>query len=179
MPFFILLVIVLAPFALLFSLVFSLVRIPFAKSRVAKLNEIIAEDWLPRKKYIYIGFNDDLPLTEFIEHGIIPKYGSHIIFDRWSAANNEWTNNEPDTYHRVTAIWQDIASDFDGDPQVIVAILTPEKTEVAEDTLKVYYFDHSKADHALVAGEEVPIKNTEKQILGDINAGLVSWETKK
>lgn len=172
MPFFVLLVIILAPFALFFSLV----RIPFAKKRVTRLNEIIASDWLPNKKYVYIGFNDDLPITEFLERDVIPKYGSHMIFDKWSTANNEWVASEPDTYHRVTAIWQDIASDFDGDPLVVVAVLTPKQTKLTESAISVYYFNDDKSDHAVLDGKKIPIEDVKKRMLDDIRSGINSWK---
>ena len=172
LPLFILLVIVLAPFALFFSLA----RIPFAKNRVAKLNEIIADDWLPRKKYVYIGFSDNLPLTKFIERDLIPKYGSYMIFDKWSAADNEWTESEPDTYRRVTAIWQDIVGDFDGDPLVILAVLTTKQTELAEDMISVYYFTKDKDDYAVLDGKEISVQDAKERILKGIERSLVSWE---
>ena len=85
-PLFWLLVIVLAPFALFFSLM----RIPFANRRKRKLEEILEQDWKPRKKYIYIGFNSSHPCADFIKSKILPKYGQYIIWDRWDEDKYEW-----------------------------------------------------------------------------------------
>lgn len=172
MPFFVLLVIVLAPFALFFSLV----RVPFAKRRIAKLNEIITSDWLPRKKYIYLNYDDDFPLVEFVERSLILKYGNHLIFDKWSAIDSEWIKNEPDTYHRVTAIQQDIAGDFDGDSHLLVAVLTPEKARLTEDMANVLYFNQSIDGYVDLRGEDIAVEEAKKRISSEIEAGLHQWE---
>jgi 6-pyruvoyl-tetrahydropterin synthase len=172
MPFFILLVIILMPFALFFSLA----RWPFAKRRIVRLKEIITEDWLPRKKYIYIGYNDDLPITKHIEQEILPKYKDHVIYDKWSSKDNKWEKSEPDTHNRVTTIWQDIASDFDGEAICILAVLTPKQNQITKETLDVYYFNYTKDGLVFLEGRELSLGDAEKKIDNDIKAGVASWK---
>lgn len=175
MPFFIVLVIVTIPFALFFSLA----RLPFAKRRTVRLKEIIAEDWLPRKKYIYIGYNDDLPITQHIEQEILPKHEEHIIYDKWSSKDDEWTKSESDTHRRVTTIWQDIASDFDGDPICIVAVLTPKQNQITKEIIDVYYFNQTKDGSVLLDGKELSVEDVEKKISNDIKTGLAIWKDRQ
>ena len=135
-PLFWLLVIILAPLALFFSLV----RIPFAKRRKHKLEEILEQDWQPRKKYIYIGFNSSYPCADFIKSKILPKYGQYIIWDMWDEDKNEWSESEPDTDKRVTTFWQDIGEDFDGDLKLVIAYYTPDNFTISPDNNNFYTF---------------------------------------
>ena len=135
-PLFLLLVIILAPLALFFSLV----RIPFANRRKRKLEEILEQDWQPRKKYIYIGFNGNYPCADFIKSKILPKYGQYIIWDRWDEDKYEWSESEPDTDKRVTTFWQDIGEDFDGDLKLVIAYYTPDNFTISPDNNNFYTF---------------------------------------
>lgn len=178
MPFFILLIpliILLIPIVLIAGAVDK----PFAKRRKANLKETIAKDWIPRQKYVYIGYNDDLAITQYLEQSIFPRYKEHIIYDKWSSKDNEWSESEPDTYRRVTSIWQDVIGDFDGDPICIVAVLTPDKTELTESMMDVYWFDHTKDGMVLLEGKEMPLKDAEKKIDNDITFGLASWKDRQ
>jgi hypothetical protein len=170
-PLFVFLVIVLAPFALLFSLV----RIPFAKRRVAALNKIIASDWITRKKYIYINYDKSFPLAEFVERQLFPKFGNHIIFDKWSDASGEWTENEPDMYHRVTTILQDIAGDFDGESHLLIGIITPESPQLGQDMANITLFYESSEGHVNLDGQNISLEKAKKQIIAEINSGLQKW----
>ena len=128
-PLFWLLVIVAIPFALLFSLA----RIPFAKRSKRKLEEILEQDWLPREKYVYIGFNSNYSFTDFIQDEILPKYGQHIVWDMWDDEKNEWSASEPDTIKRVATFWQYIGGDFDGDLRLVIAHYSPNEFIVSHD----------------------------------------------
>jgi hypothetical protein len=172
LPFFILLVILLAPFALLFSLV----RLPFAKDRVAALNKVIAEDWIPRSKFIYLNYDEGFPLAKFVERELIPKYGSYIIFDRWSDDDSEWTESEPGTHDRVVSIQQDIAGDFDGEPHLLVAILTPQDSELTKTMKNILYFTEGKGGHVVLGGKDITREVASKQVLHKIRSSLDEWE---
>lgn len=128
-PLFWLLVIVAIPLAL----VFSLVQIPFSRRRKRKLEEILWQDWLPREKYVYIGFNSGYPFADFIKDEILPKYDRYIVWDMWNDEKNEWSESEPDTSKRVTTFWQDIAGDFDGDLRLVIAHYSPNEFAVSHD----------------------------------------------
>lgn len=171
-PLFILLVIVLAPFALFFSLV----RIPFAKRRVVKLNEIIADDWIPRHKYVYISWSEDFELADFAQH-TVARFKPNVIFDKWSSTEGEWEANEPDTYNRVTAFLQDICNEFDGKPNLLVATVDPKHaTFSTEGTNEILFYFPSKDGYVSLWGDDVPFDEAKKQITEKIQACLKSWE---
>jgi hypothetical protein len=171
-PFFILLAIVLAPFALFFSLI----RLPFSKRRIVKLNELIPADWIPRKKYIYLNYDDDFALAKFAEEELIPKYGNHIIFDKWSPDESKWSENEPDTYRRVTTILQDIAGDFDGDYHLLIAVLSPENRSLSETSDNIMYLLESKEGYVHLNGKDIRLEDAEKQIIDKIESSLGQWQ---
>lgn len=175
MPFFIVLVILTAPFAL----IFSLLRLPFARRRTENLKHVITKDWIVRKKYVYIGYHADSPIAQYIEREILPKYKAHIIYDKWSDKGNEWKKSEPDTYRRVTTIWQDIAGDFDGDPICIVGVIAPGWNQITEENLDVYYFNYPEYESANLKGKELSLDDIKKKIDADIKAGLNNWKNRQ
>ncbi len=170
MPFFVLLVIVAIPFALFFSLM----RLPFANSRIKKLPEMLKNDWLPRKKYIYIGLNSDFALSDFVRSRIISNHGKHIVWDEWDAKQNEWRQSEPDTSRRVTTFWQDIGGDFDGDPMIIIATYKPDDFVISIDK-NFYQFWLYEDDRVNYKGEKLNIKEAEKKIETIVKNALDSW----
>lgn len=169
-PFFIVLVIIAMPFALFFSLI----RLPFAKRRINKLPGILKNDWLPRKKYIYIGLNSGFALSDFIKDKIIRRYGNHIIWDEWDAEQNEWNESEPDSTRRVTTFWQDIGGDFDGDPMIIIAAYRPDDfTVTAENNFYQFWLHEDNIVH--FNGEKLKLKGAEKKIELIVEEALDSW----
>lgn len=170
MPFFIVLVIVTAPFALLFSLI----RLPFAKRRTDKLPNILKNDWKPRKKYIYIGLNSNFALSDFIKEKIITKYGQYIVWDEWNDARREWSSSEPDNMKRVTTFWQDIGGDFDGDPMIIIATYKPDDFTVTTEN-NFYQFWLYGDDVVHFNGEKLKINGAEKKIEDIVEKAINKW----
>lgn len=166
MPFFVLLVIIAIPF--------SLIRSPFAKKRIDKLPVILKDDWLPRKKYVYIGLNSGFALSDFVKDRIIRSYGSHIIWDEWDAEHNEWRQSEPDSSHRVTTLWQDIGGDFDGDSMIIIATYKPDNFTVTADN-NFYQFWLFEDDIVRYNGEKLKVQEAEKKIEAIVEKALNNW----
>ncbi len=164
---FVLLVIVLAPLALFFSLV----RLPYAKRRINKLPAILQNDWMPRKKYIYIGSSsNDIQLSDFLKNTIFSKYEKHIIWDVWDDSRNVWTSSEPDDTRRVTTFWQDIGGDFDGDPMIIIATYRPDDFVVSTD--------HNFHQFWIQDIDKLGIEETEKEIQAIISQAINTWKRK-
>lgn len=172
MPLFILLVIVVIPFALFFSLI----RLPFAKRRINKLPEILLNDWQPRKKYIYIGLSSDFALSDYVKKNIITQYKKHIVWDEWDAKNNEWKESEPDVSNRVTTFWQDIGGDFDGDPLVIIAIYTTNDTQISESHNFYQFWKQNDSDLVMYDGNEVSIEEAQSEIKNIVDDSLKRWK---
>jgi hypothetical protein len=166
---FILLAIIVIPFALFFSLI----RIPFANRRIAKLSERLRDDWLPRKKYIYIGFNSGFALSDFIKEKIISQYGESIVWDEWDDERGEWNESEPDSWGRVTTFWQDIGEEFDGIPMIIIATYKPDDFRVSKHS-NFYQFWLDQAG-VTYRGEEIKSEEAEKKIGVIINSALDTW----
>lgn len=170
MPFFVVLVIIAIPFALFFSLI----RLPFAKRRIDKLPEILKNDWLPRKKYIYIGLTSGFALSDFIKDKIIRDYGNHIIWDEWDAEQKEWRESEPDDSRRVTTFWQDIGGDFDGDPMIIIATYKPDDfTVTAENNFHQFWLYEDSIVH--YNGKKLKVQEAEKKIKDIVEQAINSW----
>jgi len=170
MPFFVVLVIIVVPFALFFSLA----RLPFAKRRIEKLPEILKNDWLPRKKYIYIGLNGGFALSDFVKDKILPSYGNHIIWDEWDEKQNEWRRSEPDDSRRVITFWQDIGGDFDGDPMIIIATYKPDDFTITAEH-NFYQFWLYEDDVVRYQGEDFKIEEAEKKIEDIVGKAVHSW----
>lgn len=166
---FILLAIVVLPFALFFSIA----RIPFAKRRIGKLSERLKNDWLPRKKYIYIGLNSGFALSDFVRERIIPKYDEYIVWDEWNGEQREWRESEPDDWGRVTTFWQDIGGEFDGEPMVVIAAYKPDDFVVSGHR-NFYQFWLNK-DDVTYMGEEIKNEEAEKKIEAILKSALDSW----
>ena len=164
---FMLLVMVLAPLALFFSLV----RLPFAKHRINKLSEILRNDWMPREKYIYIGSSsDNTQISDFLKDDIFGKYGKYIIWDAWDDSQNVWTSSEPDDTHRVTTFWQDIGGDFDGDAMVIIATYGPDDFAISTD--------HNFHQFWVQDIDRLGIEKTEKEIQAIVSHAINTWKSK-
>lgn len=170
MPFFIALVIIAIPFALFFSLI----RLPFAKRRIDKLPEILKNDWLPRKKYIYIGLDSSFALSDFVKEKIIRDYGEHIVCDEWDGRQKKWRKSEPDNSHRITTFWQDIGGDFDGDPMIIIATYQPDDFVITEDK-NFYQFWLYENGETSYNGEKLKTEEAEKKIETIVKKTLDSW----
>ena len=170
MPFFVVLVIIAIPFALFFSRI----RLPFAKRRIDKLPEILKNDWLPRKKYIYIGMNRGFALSDFVKDKIIRSYGNNIIWDEWDTEHNEWRESEPDNSRRVTTFWQDIGRDFDGDPMIIIATYKPDNFAITAENnfYQFWLYEDNIVNHN---GEKLKVHEAEKKIEDIVEKSLNSW----
>lgn len=169
-PFFIVLVIIAVPFALFFSLI----RLPFAKRRTDKLPEILKSDWLPRKKYIYIGLNSNFALSDFVRDKIIGNYGEHIVWDEWDGKQNKWRESEPDDSHRVTTFWKDIGGDFDGEPMIIIATYKPDDFIITAGH-NFYQFWLYEDDAVRYNDEKLTVKEAEKKIEVIVEKALNNW----
>jgi len=170
MPFFIVLVIIAAPFALFFGLI----RLPFAKKRIHKLSDMLKNDWMPRRKYIYIGLNSGFALSDFVKDKIISDHNEYIVWDEWDAKQNKWRESEQDNSHRVITFWQDIGGDFDGDPMIIVAIYQPDDFVITTGN-NFYQFWLHEDGTVNYNGEVLKIKDAEKKIKGIVEKTLDSW----
>lgn len=170
MPFFIVLVIIVIPFAAFFSLI----RLPFAKRRTDKLPEILRNDWLPRKKYIYIGLNSNFGLSDFVKEKIIGQYENNIIWDEWDDAQRQWSSSEPDNTKRITTLWQDIGGDFDGDPMIIIATYKPDDFVISSDN-NFYQFWLHEDDIIHYNGEKLKIKEAKKKIQKIVTDSIDIW----
>lgn len=170
LPLFIVLVIILAPLALFFSLI----RLPFAKRRINKLPNIFRDDWMPRKKFVYIGYTDGTALSRFIKDKIIGKYGENIVWDEWDGEQNEWKESEPNNSHRVTTFWQDIGGDFDGDPMIIIATYIPDDFSISAEN-NFYQFLLHEDDTVYYNGEKLKVNEAEKKIEEIIVRALDVW----
>jgi hypothetical protein len=169
MPFFIVLVIIAIPFAAFFSLL----RLPFANRRVNQLPEILKNDWLPRKKYVYIGLNSGYALSDFVKEKILAQYGNNIVWDEWDGEQNQWKRSEPDDFRRVTIFWQDIGGDFDGDPMIIIATYKPNDFVITRDNN--FYQFWLEDDSVSYNGEKLETEEAEKKIEAIIEKTLDSW----
>jgi hypothetical protein len=155
-PLFVLLVILLTPLAV----VFSVIRRPFAKRRIIKLDDTIQKEWLPRGKYIYIGFTSNFVLADYTRESILPKYERNIIYDEWDVDEERWIESEPDIRSRITTFWQDLGGDFDGDPLLIIATFSSKKTEVGQINENFHIFTVAP-DKGYVLYNRKPVKNAE------------------
>ncbi len=171
MPFFVVLVIIAAPFALFFSLI----RLPFAKRRKDKLPEMLKNDWLPRKKYIYIGLTSGFAMSDFVKGKIISEYSENIVWDEWDGEQNEWRSSEPDDSRRVTTFWQDIGGDFDGDPMIIIATYSPEDFTISSDKNLHQFWLGDNNNFVSYEGEKLTVKDAEKKIKVIIEHALAAW----
>lgn len=169
---FIVLVIILAPFALFFSLV----RLPFARRRINRLPEILRDDWVPRKKYIYIGFStDNSQLSDFLKKKILGTHEKYIVWDEWDNTQNVWRSSEPDDMRRVTTFWQDIGGDFDGDPMIIIATYSPNDFAISSDHNFHQFWLQNDSHMAMYGGKELTIKETEEEIQKIVNHAIDGW----
>ncbi|MES2971169.1 MAG: hypothetical protein V4702_02510 [Patescibacteria group bacterium] len=169
-PFFVVLVIIAIPFALFFSLI----RLPFAKRRIDKLQDMLKNDWMPRKKYMYIGLNSNFALSDFVKDKIIRNYGEHIVWDEWNEKQKEWRESEPDNSRRVTTFWQDIGGDFDGDPMIIIATYQPDDFVISNNK-NFYQFWLYEDDRVNYNDEKLKTKEAEKKIEAIVEKALDSW----
>lgn len=172
MPLFILLVIILVPFALFFSLV----RLPFAKHRINKLPEILLNDWQPREKYVYIGLNSDFALSDYVKKNIIARYEKHIIWDEWDTKHNEWRESEPDSSRRVTTFWQDIGGDFDGDPMIVIATYNPDDAVISENHNFHQFWLQESDDFVLYGGNEISVGDAQDKIKRIVDDCMSKWK---
>ncbi len=172
MPLFILLVIVVMPFALFFSLI----RLPFAKRRINKLPKILFNDWQPREKYIYIGLSGDYKLSDYVKREIITRYEKHIIWDEWDTENSEWKESEPDNSSRITTFWQDIGGDFDGDPMIIIATYSPNDDVISKSHNFHQFLLQSSDDFVFYKDKEISITEAQEKIKTIINNALSHWK---
>jgi hypothetical protein len=169
------LAILLAPIALLLGLL----RIPSSNRRKHTLEDRIKEDWIPRKKYIYIGYTDNFALGDFIDSNIItkPKYRENVIYDIWEHDNERWHRSEPDEKKRVATLWQDIGGDFDGDPLLIIAICTPNRFKIDKNENNFHIFTESQnKSHILHNGSSVTIAHAEGVVIEIIENTLKQWK---
>ncbi len=172
MPLFVLLAIIVIPFALFFSLI----RLPFAKSRTNKLPEILLNDWQPRKKYIYIGLSSDFVLSDYVKKDIIARYEDHIIWDEWDAQLDEWKQSEPDNSGRITTLWQDIGGDFDGDPMIIIATYSPNDTVISDSHNFYQFWKQDDSDLVMYDGDEISAEEAQSKIKQIIDDSLKLWK---
>jgi hypothetical protein len=171
-PLFILLVIILTPLALLFSLV----RIPFARRRINKLHETLENDWLPRKKYLYLGFTSNFILSDFVKEKIITRYKEYVVWDEWDDIRQEWKQSEPDENHRVTMFWQDIGGDFDGDPMLIIASYSPGNFEISKENHNFHQFILNDENLLVLNDEKImSAEDASRKILDIITNVLSNW----
>jgi hypothetical protein len=148
---------------------------PFAKRRINKLPEILKNDWLPRKKYVYVGLNSNFPLTDFVREKILTSYTDHIVWDEWDESQYEWQASEPDNINRVTIFWQDIGEDFDGDPMIIVATYSPNNFEISRSN-NFHQFTLSSDNQSIsYNGKEISTTDAEKKIQEIIDQALSSF----
>ena len=170
-PLFVLLVIVAIPFALLFSLI----RLPFAKRRINQLPELLLNDWQPREKYIYIGLNSDFALSDYIKKNILTRNEKHIIWDEWNTERNEWKYSEPDNTHRVTSFWQDIGGDFDGDSMIVIATFSPSDRVISNNHNFHQFWKQDDADIVMYGGNEISIGEAQSKIQKIVDDSLKHW----
>jgi hypothetical protein len=124
------------------------------------MSEMLKDDWLPRKKYVYIGLNNGFTLSDYVKDKIIRNHGDHIIWDEWDARQKEWSESEPDNSRRVTTFWQDIGGDFDGDPMIIIATYQPGNFVISKEK-NFYQFWLYEGDEVNYNGEKLKIKEAE------------------
>lgn len=172
MPLFALLVIVVIPFALFFSLI----RLPFAKRRINKLPEILSNDWQPREKYIYVGLNRGVALSDYVKENLITRYGKHIVWDEWDAEHNEWHQSEPDDSNRVTTFWQDIGGDFDGEPKVIIATYSPNDTTITDSHNFYQFWQQDGEDLVMHETNGISFIEAQSKIQTIIEDALAEWK---
>ncbi len=89
----ILLVILLLPIIiplLVISIIGSIIDVPFAKKRKRQIEELPEKLFLPNKRYAYIQYATDSPLSSWIEKEVIDKYGSKLVVDRWNQEEFNW-----------------------------------------------------------------------------------------
>ena len=173
LPFFILLVIVLAPFAIFFSLV----RIPFARRRIRNLASILQQDWLPRKKYIYIGLTGGFKLSDYIKENILPNQS--IVWDEWDESQKAWSSSEDDEMGRITIFWQDLGEEFDGEPMIFIATYSPDNFEISRKNGNFHQFTliHND-DHVLYEGKKLSLLEAQAKVQEITDTALMGWEQK-
>jgi len=54
-----------------------------------KIKEVVKKDWLPNKKYIYVGYDSNHPLCKFLKDELIGKYKNYIVWDERSYSSAE------------------------------------------------------------------------------------------
>lgn len=176
----VLLVALLLLVAIPLALLAGVLDIPFRKRREEKLAASIKDKWLPRHKYIYMTYTAETALATFIEEDILPKYGKYTIADKWSAAENTWTNGWGEKYTRVDGYLVGMLGDCDGIIDVCIAAILPTTNYVESipDMLHLY----SEADEVRVTfqkGNSADLKisqdDARKMIIEKIEASLEKW----
>jgi hypothetical protein len=169
-PFSIVLVIIAIPFLLLFALI----ELPSKKRRMRKLPTILKNDWLSRKKYIYIGLSSNFVLSDFVKEKIISQHGKYIVWDEWNGTTKTWEHSEIDDTKRVITFWQDIGGDFDGDPMIIIATYKPDNFMASTDD-NFYQFWLNEDSTVHYQGIKLGIEEAEKKIQHIVTDALDTW----
>lgn len=179
MPFIIISGIIVFIIIVIFSpiiLFFNIIGAPFSKKRINNLKKELVEEWLPKDKYLYIGYTDDFALTDYIRNDIINKYQENIVWDNWSTSNQKWTNSEPDNIKRVKTFWQDICSEYDGASILIIATYGIDKGLVSITDNSFY--NHFNKDGTLCVtyrGNEISVLEAKTEIKRIVKESLYYW----
>lgn len=115
-----------------------------------------------------------------MKKNILTDYGEHIVWDEWDTVRNIWKRSEPDTFHRVTAFWQDIGGDFDGDPMIILATYSPNDVIISRNH-NFHQFWPYEDDNSLVAykGDDIVVEEAGRKIQRIIQNTIAMWDEHK
>lgn len=157
-------------------IVTEIIDAPFKKKRMAALNELIARDWAPRKKYIYIHYYDDFSLAGFVEDELLVRYKDHIIWDKWSSAQSEATHSE-ENHKEFSCIDTDIIGNYDGDSMLAIVMIRPDRLISASEEVLDFYESDEKG-HLMRHGVSMSQETAKEVIILEIEKCLAAWKDK-
>lgn len=175
----ILLVILLVPIIiplLLISIVGSIIDIPFAKKRKRQIEELPEKLFLPNKRYAYIQYATDGPLSGWIKKEVVDKYGDKLVVDCWNQEEFNWQKPSWDKIDKKTGnlLVGELSPDCDGLASFFVVGINPE-TKLFDTENELYLFgpptdERYTANHQDKEYSETEVKqlieNHMKQLFG-------------
>ncbi len=161
-------IIILSPFIILSNII----SIPFTKRLINKLPATLENNWLPRKKYIYIGMNGKSALSDFVKNKIIRDYGEYIVWDEWDEEKNEMTRSEPDDSRRIETFWNCIGQC--DSPRIIIASYQPDDFIISANR-NFYQFWLKNNGEIYHCGKIIITKDAEYKIESIIEKTLEAW----
>ena len=161
----ILLVILLLPIIiplLLISIVGSIIDIPFARKRKAQIAELPSKLFLPNKRFAYVQYATDSPLSSWIEKEVVDKYRNKLVVDRWNQEEFNWQKQSWDKIDKKTSrlLVGELSPDCDGLAFFFAVGINPE-TKLFDTDNELYLFGPPSDERYTANHEDKEYSETE------------------